>query len=298
MDQKGKTVWQQTYGGSWVDHLVAAFPDPSGGYVLAGYTWVGTDDVRYDSLKGRYDCWLILINDKGKVMWEETIGGIHDDLLTDAMMDHKGNIILSGYTKITTPGEAGKKSTIQKESGVICISPDKKMLWQKPLMDYGTYSCDKVVVDHQNQYYLGGNVFPGMTKENFSDILILVLNETGDVIRDIAIEGPESDYINHLAITPKNELYIGGSSASGISKDKSEPSYGMTDGWLIKYDDSGQKMWDKTIGGNGLESFAEMLIGPDGGITVFLQGTSEKSGNLSEESKGETDIVVLRLEEE
>lgn len=77
------------------------------------------------------------------------------------------------------------------------------MLCQKPLTDYGTYSCDKVVVDHQNQYYLGGNVFPGVTKENFSDILILVLNETGDVVRDIAIEGSESDYINHLAISPK-----------------------------------------------------------------------------------------------
>ncbi len=57
-------------------------------------------------------------------------------------------------------------------------------------------------------------------------------------------------------------------------------------------------MWDKTIGGSSLESFAEMLIGPDSGITVFLQGTSEKSGNLSEESKGETDIVVVRAGEE
>lgn len=66
LDQKGKTVWQQTYGGSWVDHMITAFPDPSGGYVLAGYSWVETDDVRYDSLKGRYDCWLLLINDKGR----------------------------------------------------------------------------------------------------------------------------------------------------------------------------------------------------------------------------------------
>ncbi len=72
----------------------------------------------------------------------------------------------------------------------------------------------------------------------------------------------------------------------------------MTDGWLIKYDVNGQKIWDKTIGGNVLESFAEMLVGPDGSITVFLQSSSEKSGNLSGVSKGETDIVVVRVEEE
>ncbi len=47
-----------------------------------------------------------------------------------------------------------------------------------------------------------------------------------------------------------------------------------------------------------LESFAELLVDPDGNITVFLQSTSDKSGNLSEVSKGETDIVVVRLKED
>ena len=68
--------------------------------------------------------------------------------------------------------------------------------------------------------------------------------------------------------------------------------------WLIKYDVNGQKIWDKTIGGSVLETFAEMIVGPDGNITVFLQSTSEKSGNLSGVSKGETDIVVVRVGEE
>lgn len=72
----------------------------------------------------------------------------------------------------------------------------------------------------------------------------------------------------------------------------------MMNARLIKYDVNGQKIWDKTIGGSSLESFAELLIGPDGNIAVFLQGTSEKSGNLSEESKGETDIVVVRFNED
>jgi hypothetical protein len=71
----------------------------------------------------------------------------------------------------------------------------------------------------------------------------------------------------------------------------------MMDGWLCKYDSHGKKMWDKSLGGTGLESFAEMLIGPDGSLTVFLQATPDQSGTFFVESKGETDIVIVRLEE-
>jgi hypothetical protein len=105
---------------------------------------VGTDDPRYDTLKGKYDCWLIMINDKGEVLWEETIGGVHDDILTDAVMDRKGNIVISGYTKIKTPGEGGQKPTEQKESGVFCMSPDKRILWQKDFTPYGHYACERL----------------------------------------------------------------------------------------------------------------------------------------------------------
>jgi hypothetical protein len=100
-----------------------------------------------------------------------------------------------------------------------------------------------------------------------------------------------------MAISAENELYVGASSTSGSAKDKSEPSFGMMDGWLIKFDTTGQKQWDKTIGGAGLESFSEMLIGHDESLTVFLQATPDKSGNLTEKSNGEDDIIILRLEE-
>jgi hypothetical protein len=237
-----------------------------------------------------------VINEKGKVIWEETIGGIHDEMLTDAMTDHKGNILVSGYTTIKTPVGQGQKSTENKESGLFCISPEKNMRWQKPILSYGTYSCEKMAVDHDNRYYIGGVVFPGLSKENVSDLLILVLNENGDIVRDFALGGSGADFINHMAISPENELYVGGTSNSGISKDKSEPSFGMMDGWVCKYDALGNKMWDKTIGGASLESLAKILpLGNN--LTVFIQTTSTRSGNLTEESKGESDILIVHLKE-
>ena len=119
-----------------------------------------------------------------------------------------------------------------------------------------------------------------------------------DIIRDFTVGGNGADYINHLVVTSEKELYIGGSSGSGISKDKSEPAYGLMNGWICKYNPSGKKLWDKTIGGTGLESLAKILIGPDKSITVFLQSTSGKSGNLTAETNGETEIVMVRMEDQ
>src|SRR6185369_11368670 len=42
---------------------------------------------------------------------------------------------------------------------------------------------------------------------------------------------------------------IGGSSASGISGNKSDPGFGAEDFWIVKVDTNGVKQWDKTFGG-------------------------------------------------
>jgi len=53
-----------------------------------------------------------------------------------------------------------------------------------------------------------------------------------------------------IALATTDGGYIlAGSSSNGIGKDKSQPSRGGNDYWVVKLDANRNKVWDKTFGG-------------------------------------------------
>src|SRR5688572_23875935 len=60
--------------------------------------------------------------------------------------------------------------------------------------------------------------------------------------------GREEFYI--VQQTSDGGYILGGSSLSAVSGDKSQPSRGSNDYWVVKLDASGNKLWDKSFGGN------------------------------------------------
>ena len=64
-------------------------------------------------------------------------------------------------------------------------------------------------------------------------------------------------------------LYWSVDSLSGQSGDKSEASYsGSRDCWLIKIDQNGSKIWDRTIGSSGSEFARDITNSSDGGFII------------------------------
>ena len=66
---------------------------------------------------------------------------------------------------------------------------------------------------------------------------------------DITIGGNSNDDFRDLDITSDGGYIIGGNSYSGLSGDKSQPSKGGSDYWIVKLDSAGKKLWDKSYGG-------------------------------------------------
>ena len=83
--------------------------------------------------------------------------------------------------------------------------------------------------------------------------------------------GSSWDYLSCLIPTADGGYLVGGTSLSGITGDKTQAFKGMSDMWVLKLDANGNKIWDKTIGGNRGDGIYAMLHTPDGG---FLLGGS------------------------
>jgi hypothetical protein len=59
----------------------------------------------------------------------------------------------------------------------------------------------------------------------------------------------------------------------GIAGDKSQPSWGQADYWLIKVDALGQKQWERSYGGDREDKLQVVQQTADGGY--ILEGTSD-----------------------
>ena len=98
-----------------------------------------------------------------------------------------------------------------------------------------------------------------------------------------------------LSLSSDGGYFVTGISDSSILGNKTEPSYGSADFWVVKLNSSGQVLWDKTLGGNLYEECYDVKYTSDGGCIVGGESASNISGNKTENSKGGSDFWVIKL---
>ncbi|NHZ86117.1 MAG: T9SS C-terminal target domain-containing protein, partial [Planctomycetia bacterium] len=100
------------------------------------------------------------------------------------------------------------------------------------------------------------------------------------------IGGSSADYLHAIHQTTDGGFILGGTSGSGISGDKTEPNQGRSDYWVIKLDETGNIIWQNTIGGSHSDNLHAIQQTTDGGY--ILGGTSESniSGDKTEPNQG------------
>jgi hypothetical protein len=87
---------------------------------------------------------------------------------------------------------------------------------------------------------------------------------------DKTIGGNADDILYAIEPTSDGGTILIGSSYSALSADKSEPSQGSSDYWLVKLDATGNKTWDKTLGGLGDDIGTCIRQLPGGGYIVAV----------------------------
>ena len=108
--------------------------------------------------------------------------------------------------------------------------------------------------------------------------------------------GNGEEILRNIEETSDGGMIIGGTSNSNISGDKTENSRGGNDYWIIKLNSSGNIEWQRTIGGNGEDNLATIHQTLDGGYIVGGSSDSEISGEKMENSQGNLDYWILKLD--
>lgn len=243
-------------------------------------------------------------------IWDKVYGGEGDDKLTTIVPLADGGYLLGGYSN----SDAGyEKSEDHYGFGfydywILRVDARGVPLWDKT---YGGYDNDwlyHIVQTSDGGFLLGGTSESDMGLDKSepgrggNDYWVVRIDAQGGKLWDKTYGGAGAEELYHLFETPDGGFLLGGHSASGAGPQKTEPSRGQNDYWIVRIDAQGKALWDKTYGGEMLDHLSAFAPAADGGFLLCGSSASgagfEKSEDPRNELSPREDIWVVRIDAE
>ncbi len=128
------------------------------------------------------------------------------------------------------------------------------------------------------------------------NFLILKLDLDGNVVWKRTYGGDQDDRLWEIIPTSDGGFLAGGYSFSGVSGNKSQPSRGDMDVWVIKLDGQGQLQWEKAWGGLYRDELFALLERPGGGYLLGCNSWSEAGPDKTEACRGQQDFWLIGID--
>jgi hypothetical protein len=239
---------------------------------------------------------------------QKTIGGNNIESLLDIKQLSNGEFITAGWSESGISGDKTDASYGYADGWVVKFSSTLQVQWQK---SYGGDSIDilnRIIETEDGGFLLGGfsssSVSGNKTAPNIGgfDIWIIKIDSLGGIqwqktYGGLLNEGSYYAAKGVMEIIPyKNGYLLGCISASDISSTKSEDSRGGIDYWIINISNTGNIVWDKTIGGGLTDHLNSMSIFSTGEILLCGESKSDVSGDKSSSSQGYEDNWLVLLD--
>ncbi|MCY7411260.1 MAG: hypothetical protein LH473_13390 [Chitinophagales bacterium] len=301
------------YGGVGAEYLYAICPLRTAGSVLGGSSSSAISGDKTDVAFGELDYWILKIDGLGNKIWDNDFGGSSGNILSDLRETTDNGLILGGFSNSQISGDKTQDTWGGMDDFDIWIIKTDSLgnkQWDK---DFGTISKDELVCINQTKdggYIIGGNTSAGISGDKSQatwgdqDYWIIKIDSLGNKEWDKDFGTSNFDKLNCVQQTNDGGYLIGGYTDAGISGDKTEDTWGLTDYWIIKTDSFGNKEWDKDFGGLGNDLFTWLEKTNDGGYIIGGYSESNSSGNKTQDTWGYTrygyyndfDFWILKLD--
>ena len=308
LDGSGNIIWQNTIGGSSIETLKFIQQTGDGGYILGGFSLSGiSGDKTESNIDGSYDYWILKLDGSGNIIWQNTIGGNQNDKANCIVQTSDGGYLVGGESESGISGDKTESSIGNDDYWLVKLDSTGNILWQNTIGGSsfdGLYSIDQTT---DNGYILGGYSISGISGDKTEnsiggsyDYWVLKLDASGNIVWQNTIGGSASDKLKKIMQTSDGGFIVGGTSASDISFDKTEDSYG-DDYWVLKLDASGNVVWQNTINALSADILNDLLQTSDGGYivggsSISLAGYDKSESRIGPSTFNDYWIIKLDLE--
>jgi len=299
LDANGNLQWQRTYGGSKDDQGQQAIQTSDGGYAITGYAM--SDDGDASNNEGFHDNWILRLDSTGNVLWEKSFGFSGHDHSYDIIETEDGGFFFTGFLDVTSSNGAGstEKSSSLSAHGVgefwgTKVDADGNLVWRK---FFGGTNNDRsfgVIGANDGGYILVGasesDDFDISNPKGSYDYWVVKVDKNGNFVWERSFGGTGIDQSYDITKTADGHYAVIGNSFS--TDLQITGNHGESDIWLVKFDDSGDLIWQQNYGGAAFDAARGINLASDGGF--IISGNSKSFDKDATTNFGENDIWVIK----
>lgn len=245
----------------------------------------------------------MIIDPSPSRVWSTYFGSSTEDEAARVAVDKEGNPIICGYTSgLTNVASSGHQNFLagSYDAFVAKFNDSGKRIWATyyggnasgGIQDVGK----AVAVDNDNNIYLGGTTtstdnigFRGfrdtLYSKNYSDAFLVKFTKNGTRIWGTYYGGSREDWGAGVCADKLGNIYLSGETRSndnislgGHQNAFASTSSGIGDGFLVKFDSSGNRIWATYFGGPNHESI--YCVTTDTSNNVLIGGLTQSTSGL------------------
>jgi len=295
----GQKLWSKTYGGTADDVATSISGTTDGGYVLSGYS--RSDDGDVGGNEGFHDFWIVKVDSGGSIVWENHFGFTGSDQAFKVIPTKDGGYFASGFLDVTASGGQGNetRNTLHGVGDYWGVKMDGNGQW-KWRRYYGGTNNDRSYDVRQTSD--GGYLLVGASESDDFDIIddkgsydywVVKISANGQKQWTRSFGGSEIDIAYAMEATVDGNFVIAGDSRSN-DKDITDPK-GNADVWMVKFNPSGNLIWQQSYGGSLFESARS--IRPLANGNLLVSGTTRSANGDVSNNIGENDAWIFVVDQ-
>ncbi len=238
----GDLLWQKTWGGEDWDYGCGLAVNGNGDVYVTGLT------ASFGA--GIWDAYLLKFDAAGNLVWQRTWGGNSDDYGWDIAVDDTGLVYVTGETYSFGAGYNDLYLLKYNSSG--------DLLWQKTWSGEDWEDSFGVAVGRGGSVYVTGSTQSAGIGN--ADAILLKYDDSGNLLWQKTWSRSSDDFGRSVVVDDTGLVYVTGTTQNA--------GIGNADAFLLKYDDNGNLLWQKTWGGSGLSSGLNLALDSSGNVCI------------------------------
>lgn len=239
-----------------------------------------------------------------QIQWQKSLGGAQEEYLYDMLPTPDYGFLLAGSSVSSVSGNKQTDSFGKLDYWLWKMKEDGAPEWQQNLGGIGNDFLRSIAHTADGGYILGGSSDSPLSEvksdscRGKQDYWVVKLDAAGKVVWERTLGGTGNDELQTIRPLTEGGYIVCGTSDSLASYEKSSESRGSTDYWIIKIDNYGKILWQRTLGGHYREEAKGVEVLPNHqGYVVYGTSNSPEGGDKTTKALGKQDLWLIYLDE-